>query len=122
MQNAEIKKNMKETKETKKVLNQTEKELSNFIGDTVSKVFGVVGLSDLNSKSILKKENYYKGVKVIPLANKKYDIEVHLVLCYGLRIAEILNEVNKRLVYFIDKKYGKIYRNINIFCDDLKIL
>ncbi len=127
-----VNKTVKVEKKSKEVVKKKEelpslfkKELATFVGETISTCFGVIGLVDYNSSlnNILKKDNYIKGVNIESIASlKKYDINVHIQIAYGLRVNEVMNEVMKRLEYFITQKYGKIYRKINVYVEDLKII
>lgn len=114
-------------KETSKKINIDKKELAILIGDTVSSCYGVVGLTNIkNLKStisslILKRENYQDGVEIIEIGSK-ISIDVHIVLAYGLKITEIINEIYKRLSYLLNKQYGDYFKNINIYVEDLKVL
>ncbi len=101
------------------------KQMAMYIGDLVSSCYGVVGLVNVNSiKSaiqLLKKENYQEGVILFETAGKR-SVDVHLVLAYGLKVTEIINEINKRLNYFLKKEYGDKIKKINVYIEDLKIL
>ena len=51
--------------------------------------------------------------------DNKYDIDVHLVVAYGVKISEVVNEVSKRIAYEANKKYGNIFGKVNVYVDDL---
>ncbi len=114
---------------TKKVSTKVDidkKELINFIGDIVSSCYGVVGLAQVLSVksfiSSLKGKEYQSGIDVKEDINGHYVINVYLVLAYGLKITEIINEISKRLSYFLKKHYGDIFKTINVYIEDLKVL
>ncbi len=113
----------KEIKTEKKNEINLKKELANLIGETAKETYGVVGLTKVksikNQLVILKKENYVDGVLVFKNLKDKYDIEVHLVVAYGVKISEVVNEVSKRISYEASKKYGNIFSKINVYVDDL---
>ncbi len=102
------------------------KEMITFIGDIVSSCYGVVGLANVFSVqsaiSYLKREKYQGGIEVSEDINGHYVVNVYLVLAYGLKITEIINEVSKRLFYFLKKHYGDIFKSINVYIEDLKVL
>ncbi len=102
------------------------KEMVTFIGDIVSSCYGVVGLANVFSVqsaiSYLKREKYKGGIEVSEDINGRYVVNVYLVLAYGLKITEIINEVSKRLFYFLKKHYGDIFKSINVYIEDLKVL
>jgi len=98
-------------------------DLAYLIGETAKDSYGVVGLTKVrsikNQLVILKKENYVDGVIILKNRYDKYDIDVHLVVIYGVKISEVANEVSKRVAYEINKKYGGIYGKINVYVEDL---
>lgn len=101
------------------------KDVASLVGETCSECYGVVGLT--NSKSIkekliiLKKENYVEGVNVTK-DKDKFNIDVHLVCAYGIKITEIVNEVSKRIAYVLTKKYGELFSKINVYVEELRDL
>lgn len=111
----------KKINEEKTLLNK--KEFTIVVGEIVSQVYGVVGLTRVktikNQLIILKKENYVDGILLTKLINGKYDIEIHLIVAYGVKIIEVVNEVTKRIQYEITKRYGKVINKINVYIDDL---
>lgn len=112
----------KEIKNTTKDINI--ENLAIFVGDIVSSSYGVIGLVNKKSLSILllKKERYIDGIDIKKLSSGKYVISVHLVLAYGLKITEIIKEVSKKLAYFLKQKYGDNFKEINVYVEDLKAI
>lgn len=99
------------------------RELTEFIGETVSSSYGVIGLVSPNRISkLLIKKNYIDGIEVKKLTSGKYSVSVHLVLAYGLKITEIIKEVSKKLAYFLKQKYGDCFKEINVYVEDLKTI
>ena len=100
-------------------------EIANLVGETCLECYGVVGLT--NSKSIkekfiiLKKENFVEGVNITK-EKDKFNIDVHLVCAYGIRITETINEVSKRIIYVLTKKYGELFSKINVYVEELRNL
>ncbi len=101
------------------------KDVANLVGETCSECYGVVGLT--NAKSIkekliiLKKENYVEGVNVTK-ENGKFNVDVHLICAYGIKITEIVSEVSKRINYVLTKKYGQLFSKINVYVEELRDL
>ncbi len=120
---SEIKKSSKSSTSTKQIIDKN--ELATFIGDIIAESYGVVGLVDkkstITSLLYLKRDNYLQGIEIIP-SGYKYIVDVHVVLAYGLKISEIINEISKRLSYFLMKQYGDIFKKINVYIEDLKVL
>lgn len=112
----------KNIKDKKNEMN-LKKDIANLIGETVKECYGVVGLTKVrsikNQLVILKKENYVDGVLVFKGKDSKYDIDVHIVVAYGVKVSEVVNEVSKRIAYEANKKYGNVFGKVNVYVDDL---
>lgn len=116
-----VKNELKTTNDKKLVVEK--KILTFLIGEITSQVYGVVGLTSVktikNQLVILKKENYVDGIIIDKLINGKYDLEIHLIVAYGIKTTEVVNEVSKRIHYEINKRYGKILNKVNVYVEDL---
>jgi uncharacterized alkaline shock family protein YloU len=99
------------------------KELASLIGEVCSETYGVVGLTRVktikNQLVILRKQNYVEGILIFKNSKGKYDIDVHLICAYGVKISEVVNEVSKRIAYETKKKYGPRFNKINVYIEDL---
>ena len=100
-----------------------DKEIATLIGDVASQTYGVVGLTKVrtikNQLIILKRDNYVDGVLVSKDSKGRYEIDVHLIVAFGVKITEVVNEVSKRISYETKKKYGDIFCKINVYVEDL---
>ncbi|HKL73177.1 MAG TPA: Asp23/Gls24 family envelope stress response protein [Candidatus Onthovivens sp.] len=100
------------------------KELSTMVGEICSEAYGVVGLTKVNSIRnnyvILLKKDYIEGVVITSYGLNEFVIDVHLILAYGVKITEVASEVSKRISYFLSKKYGKIFKAINVYVEGLQ--
>lgn len=99
-------------------INITDDVIASLAGAAVSECYGVVGLT---SKNILKDtyceilgiENLTKGVTV---RNKNgIEIDVYVVLGYGVKISQVLIEAQKRIKYTIEKNLDIDIDSVNVF-------
>ena len=102
------------------------KELATLIGDVCSSSYGVLGLASTKKTSnmfdiLLKKDKYIEGI-LIKKERNKYVVDVHVVVAYGVKITEVVNELGKRLSYNLNKTYGKVFGKINIYVEELRDL
>ena len=101
------------------------KKVLKFHYETCSECYGVVGLTYAKSIKekfiILKKENYVEGVNVTK-DKDKFNVDVHLICAYGIKITEIVSEVSKRINYVLTKKYGQLFSKINVYVEELRDL
>lgn len=104
----------------------TDKEIAKLIGDVCSTSYGVLGLSSIKASKdekhiLLKEDNYIEGILVKKEANK-YVVDVHVNIVYGVKISEVVNSLSKHIFYSLEKEYGKIFKKVNIFVEELQVL
>ena len=95
-------------------------------GSAVSECYGVVGMTAQNPLvdgfiDLLKKENYSKGVVV---RNKRniLEIDLFIVVSYGVRISEVANEVQKRVKYTVEKALNMDVSAVNVTVEGIKVV
>ena len=82
-------------------------------GEAATTCYGVVGLADRsaiweNIAELLQRSDYDKGV----YCRKKkdgYSVDVYIVVAYGVKITEVLREVQKKVAYDLNKSFGKCF-------------
>ena len=95
-------------------------------GSAVSECYGVVGMTAKSPlkdgiNDLLKKENYSKGIIV---RNKKgiLDIDIYIIVSYGVRISEVVLEVQKRVKYIVEKTLNVDVDTVNVFVEGVKVV
>ncbi|MDO4500779.1 MAG: Asp23/Gls24 family envelope stress response protein [Erysipelotrichaceae bacterium] len=102
----------------------TDNAIASLAGSTVCECYGVVGVI---SKSyvvdsylaILKKENYSKGI-VISRKNNDLIIDIYVVVSFGVKISEVVLEVQKRVKYTIEKSLNVDVKEVNVHVERIK--
>lgn len=114
-----------DSKVLEKKMHVNKEELAVLIGESIKETYGVVGLTTVKSLRsqlvILKKENYVDGVMIYRSYQdkEKFDLDVHLIVAFGVKVNEVVNEVSKRIAYEVNKRYGNIFSHINVYVEDL---
>lgn len=100
--------------------------IANLTGTVVSECYGVVGVTAKNLlkdgfNDLLKKDNISKGIIV---RNKKgvLDIDIYIVASYGVRISEVVLEIQKRVKYTIEKTLNVDINEINVYVEGVKVI
>lgn len=100
-------------------------QIAQVVGDTVGKVYGIVGL--VPSKTIvdeinifLKKENYKDGISVRITRNGSYEITIFSVLAYGVKANEVIVELQNQIKYALEKRFKIPFTKVNVFVRDIK--
>ena len=94
------------------------------VGYVATTCFGVVGMASIAKPGdivkLLKKDSLDKGVNV-KLVDGKLDIDLHIVVEYGVNIPAISKSIINRVKYYIESTTGFNINNINVFVDAVRI-
>lgn len=105
-------------------INISQNVFANIVGNVINNCFGVVGMAAKNAAegivSLLKKENYEKGVKVTSDGTNLF-IDVHIIVSYGVNLPAIARSIAKEVKYIVEKMTGFRVKKVNIFIDAMKI-
>ncbi|MGI6713602.1 MAG: Asp23/Gls24 family envelope stress response protein [Bacilli bacterium] len=87
--------------------------------------YGVVGLTSKSSLSgnineVLRKENFSKGVVARKTKSGAYSVDLHLVLVHGVKITEIIAEVQKQVKYVLETTFDMRFHAINVYVQSIK--
>lgn len=93
-------------------------------GHSALECYGVVDLvanklSD-NFAMLFKKQNYYKGVKVLTVDNKIY-IDLYVVLKYGVSIIAVADSLKRTVKYSVEEFTGMIVDSVNVSVLGIKV-
>ena len=94
-------------------------------GKAATECYGVVGMSSRRSLKdeiyeLLKKENYSKGVYVRKNAKGLIEVDIYIILSYGLRITEIISGVQKTVKYALEKAFNVKLAAVNVYVQGIK--
>ena len=103
--------------------------ISLIAGNAAVECYGVVGLTDRSVNTgligqlerILKSDSYSKGVRVRK-TSKGYEVDLYIVVAFGVKITEVVNEVQKKVMYDLNKIFEIKFKAVNVFVHGLKEL
>ena len=101
--------------------------IATLAGKAAMECYGVVGLAprpsitDLFIKESkgLSEKDYAKGI----YANKGpkgYEVSLYLYVAYGIKLTEVLSEVQKRVKYVLEKTFQIKFSSVNVYVADVK--
>jgi len=106
-------------------INISNDALATLVGGIVSECYGVVGMASQklrdNIAELLGNENYSKGVEV----NKNDEglvINVYIIITYGIRISEVVNEMQKKIKYELEKSLALDISQVNVYVQGVKVV
>ena len=93
-------------------------------GDAAAECYGVVGLAPRsflseNIGKLLKKEDYGEGV-YIHRKKDDYEVDLYIAVAYGVKVTEVLSEVQKKVAYVLQKTFGFPFRTVNVYVQDIR--
>ncbi len=99
--------------------------IANLTGGIVSEAYGVVGMASQNMlkdgfAELLGRDNYSKGV-IVREVEEGYEIDLYVVISSGVKISEVVTEVQKRVKYELSKHLELEFNAVNIFVQGIKV-
>lgn len=101
-----------------------EKVISKLAAESAQGTYGIVGLAVLNARDgifeLLKFENKTKGVK-IRVEDNKLDIDMTVIMEYGVRIAVVSENIIEKVKFNIEKNTKLKVNSVNIIIQGIRI-
>ena len=98
--------------------------ISKIEGYTAAGCYGVVGMAYRSTvdgiASLLKKENYTKGIKVT-VKEKMVTIDLHIIVEYGTNITVVCNSIINNVQYQVNKLTGLEVEAVNVFVEGFRV-
>ncbi|MDD6302426.1 MAG: Asp23/Gls24 family envelope stress response protein [Bacillales bacterium] len=99
--------------------------IAQIAGKAATECYGVVGMSKKNSlkdgiSELLNIENYSKGVYVKKNNKGLIEVDIYIVMGYGLRITEAIAQVQKRVKYELEKNLNIKFSAVNVYVQGVK--
>ena len=100
--------------------------IASLAGGVVTECYGVVGMASQKLvkdgiAELLKRENYAKGV-VVRQKENALELDLYIVVSYGVKISEVVNEVQKKAKYMLEKSLELDFRTINVYVQGVKVI
>ena len=106
-------------------INISDDAIATLAGTTVNECYGVVGMTSKNLikdgySALLKKENYSKGI-VIRNEDNNINIDVYIVVSFGIKISEVVLGIQERVKYVLEKTLNIDVNTINVYVEGVAI-
>lgn len=100
--------------------------IASLAGGVVSECYGVVGMASQKIlkdglAELLKKENYSKGV-VVRQNEGKLELDLYIIVSHGVKISEVVHEVQKKVKYMLEKSLELDFNVINVYVQGVKVM
>ncbi|MCD2136622.1 MULTISPECIES: Asp23/Gls24 family envelope stress response protein [Salinicoccus] len=100
--------------------------IANIAGEAVVESYGVVGMASRHQvrdgfAELLGKENYSRGV-VVENNDGLLDVDLYIIVGYGVKISEVANNVQTSVKYRLEKTFGLTINTINIHVQGVRMI
>lgn len=106
----------------------SEEAIAQVAGSAAASCYGVMGLTQSPSlnglitegvNKILKKTDYVKGVYCFK-AKAGYTVDVYIIVAYGVKLTEVVSEVQKKVAYDLRNIFPIERWEVNVFIQDVQ--
>ncbi len=99
--------------------------IASVAGETATECYGVVGLTTKNfspeKMTTLSPDHFSQGIRVGKGKNGLF-VNLYIIVAYGVKITEVVAEVQKRVKYVLEKNFDMKFKSINVYVQGLKTL
>lgn len=92
-------------------------------GNAAVQCYGVIGVTNKKTFSgnvDLNKTDFSKDVIVRKNKTNTFEIDLYIVVAYGVRITEVVSEVQKKVKYDLEMKFHLKFKAINVYVQGIK--
>lgn len=100
--------------------------IATIVGASTTEIFGVVGMTSKNAvkdnfKTLLRQENYAKGV-VISANDNGVDVDIYVIVSFGVKISEVAKNVQERVKFNLENQLGITANSVIVFVQNVKVV
>jgi uncharacterized alkaline shock family protein YloU len=94
--------------------------VADLVARTAARCYGVVGLASRNRVGRLLGRERAASAVTIAQEDGRVRIDLHVVVEYGLNLAEVASSVRKRVGYEVERLTGLPVRSVEVHVDDVR--
>ena len=99
----------------------TDDAIAQIVGLTAAECYGVVGMAPRNPREkLLTRDRLRQGITVGGSADEGVTIELHVVVEYGLNLAEVASTLRNRVQYEVERLTGLGVAEVDVRIQDVK--
>ena len=99
--------------------------VANIAGYAAVENYGIVGMGTKNTTNaimeFIKKDNLNRGIKVTSAGPGEVDIDLYVMLMYGVSLPAVANNARDNVRYRVEEMTGIKVRNINIYVESVRV-
>ena len=96
--------------------------IAHIVGETARECYGVVGMASRGpvDKLLGKRERLKQGIQIARDPQGGVTIDLHVVVEYGLNLAEVASTIRNRVSYEAGRLTGLPVRSVEVHIDDVR--
>lgn len=99
--------------------------IASVVGGKAVECYGIVGMASKQQvrdgiAEILGHENYARGI-VVHSNDKAIDVDMYIIVSYGIKISEVANNVQSTVKYTLEKTLNLKVNSINIYVQGVRM-
>ena len=96
--------------------------IAHIVGETARECYGVVGMASRGPVGRLlgKRERLTRGIEIARDDGDGVTIDLHVVVEYGLNLAEVASTVRNRVAYEVGRLTGLPVRAVEVHVEDVR--
>ncbi len=100
--------------------------ISSIAGGAATECYGVVGMASQKVLKdgffeLLKMENFSKGI-VAREEDGDLEIDMYIIVGYGLKISEVVLEVQKKVKYILEQTLDVHVTKVNVYVQGIRVI
>jgi uncharacterized alkaline shock family protein YloU len=93
--------------------------IAQIVGHTAAESYGVVGMSAKGIKRLLTRDKLTQGIRV-SADREGLRVDLHVVVEYGLNLAEVAATVRSRVAYEVERLTGLSVAAVEVHIEDVR--
>jgi len=93
--------------------------IAQIVGHTAAECYGVVGMAGKGLKRLLTRDKLTQGIAVSG-SGKGLRLDLHVVVEYGLNLAEVAATVRSRVAYEVERLTGLTVAAVEVHIEDVR--
>ena len=107
-------------------INVSVEAIASLAGAAATECYGVVGMASQKALKdglyeLLKRENYSRGV-IVEDGETGINVDVYIIVGYGMKISEIVYEVQKKVKYVLETTLDIEISAINVYVQGVSVI
>ena len=99
----------------------SQEAVAHIVGRVAAEAYGVVGMAARNPREkLLTRDRLRQGITVSGSADDGVTIELHVVVEYGLNLAEVASTLRNRVAYEVERLTGLRVAVVEVHIEDVR--